>query len=169
MPEVAQPNRALSGVELKELIVKDLESILEQDSMLASHIAYSRVSYSVNVKIQTANPMMPNWSNKVKSRKSTAQQVEGKPQMQAVESFPLTRGKEEEAMDAGVERTRVIVSPNQSRIENGLGVPITRRNEEGNVVEEKVMYEKDMLPDDGPYADVVTEKKLTPAEIETDD
>jgi hypothetical protein len=165
MAEQVQPNKPLSGKELKEIIVGDITNILEQDGMLASHIAYNRVAYSVTVKVMTNNPIIPNWPNRTKSKKSTPQQIEVNEALTAVEAFPLVRTEEDEAADFGFLRNREIVSPNQSRIENGLGVPITFRGPDGDMKEEKVHYEVDTLPDDNPFADVVTERALTDAEI----
>lgn len=168
MAEQAQPNKPLSGVELKELIMKDLSSVLDGDTMLVHHIAYRSASYSILVKIMTANPIIPDWTNKTRSKRSTPQQIDARPELAAIHNFPLQREATDEAMDFGLERTRQIISPNQSRIENGLGVPITRRTAEGNVVEEKVHYDIDVLPDDGGFPDGMKERSLTKEEIATE-
>lgn len=165
MPDQAQPNKPLSGVELKQIIMTDIGNILDQDSMLTSHIAYNRAAYSVTVKIMTGNPIIPNWNNRTASKKSTPQQIEKNEAMASVESFPLQLGEEDTPANLGVERTRQIISPNQSRIENGIPVLISFRGADGDVHEEKVMYEPDMLPDDGGFPDGVTERELDDTEI----
>lgn len=169
MAPEAQPNKALSGKELRNLMVKDFSDMLDQDTMLASHIAYRQVAYSISSKIMLSNPIIPDWTNKVKSKKSTANQVEESEALTAVEAFPLKRTADDEPVNIGVERTRQIVSPNQSRIENELPVPITRRTPDGDSVEDSVVYEKASLPDDGGFPDGVTERMLTDEEIERAD
>jgi hypothetical protein len=169
VPEQAQPNKPLSGSEFREIIVNDISSMLSQDGMLAPHIAYSRVSYMVTVKIMTNNPIIPNWTNRTKSKKSTEQQIGGNESMAAIEAFPMSQSPDDEILNMGLERTRDIISPNQSRIENGLAVPITVRGIDGDVEERKVAYDISMLPDDGGYPDGLKDRTLSDAEIKSED
>lgn len=168
MAEQAAMNTYLSGKELASLIKNDVEHILNQDTMLASHVGYRNASYSVIVKIMTKNPIIPDWTNKTRSKKSTVQQVADNPAMTALAAFPLAIEEGDEPINMGIELIREIVSPNQSRIENGLPVPITRRTAEGDTVQENVMYEKDSLPEDG-FPDGVTERELSDEEITKDE
>lgn len=169
MAQDAQPNKALSGVELAKIITNDITNILEQDGMLTGHIAYTKVAYSITVKIMTANPIIPNWTNKTKSKTSTEQQVAGNEALAAVHAFPLKTADGDETANIGVERTRQIISPNQSRIENGLPISVNLRGPDGDIREEKVHYDVEMLPDDGGYPDGVEERELSDAEIAKED
>jgi hypothetical protein len=168
MAEQAAMNTYLSGKELANLIKNDVDHMLNQDTMLASHVGYRGAAYSVSIKIMTKNPIIPDWTNKVKSKKSTVQQIGDNLAMTAVQAFPLVLEEDDEPVNMGAHLTREIISPNQSRIENGLPVPITRRTAEGNTVEELVHYEKDSLPDDG-FPDGVTERELSDEEIIKDE
>jgi hypothetical protein len=168
MAEQAAMNTFLSGKELASLIKNDIDHILNQDTMLQPHVGYRGAAYSVTVKIMTKNPIIPDWTNKVRSKKSTEQQISDNPAMTAVEAFPLKVEEEDEPVNLGVELIREIVSPNQSRIENGLPVPITRRTAEGNTVEELVHYDVDSLPEDS-FPDGVTERELSDEEIVKDE
>jgi hypothetical protein len=163
-----QPNRPLSGAELKKIILQDVENILDQDGMLAHHVAYSRVAYAVTVKVMTNNPIIPEWPNRTRSRKSTPQQIEERPEFEAVKKFPLERAETDVPFDVGMQRIREIVSPNQSRIENELPVTISFRGPDGEPQEKQVIYEKESLPDNG-YPDEVADRELNAAEIGTDD
>lgn len=165
MAPEAQPNRPLSGSELKQIIMNDVESVLAQDGMLAPHIAFTRVAYSVTVKVMTGNPMMPSWKNRTTSKQSTKQQVEGKQELVAMNQFPLKPVDGEDTLNIGLERKREIISPNHSRIENGMPITITSRGQDGDVKEEKIHYETDLLPDDGEFADKVTGRELSETEI----
>lgn len=165
MGQEVQPNKPLSGKEYIEIILSDIRRILEQDSMLASHIAYSQVGHSVTVKIMTNNPIIPNWSNVSRSQKSTPQQIAENEELAAIHTFPIPRTEEDEPIDFGEELTRKIISPNMSRIENGLGVPISIRGIDGDTKEEKAVYDPESIADNPELADVVTQRELTPAEI----
>lgn len=158
----AQPNRPLNGKELKKIILKDVENILDQDGMLMYHIAYSSVAYSITVKIMTNNPVKPVWPSRTSSQKASIQQVEANPELAAITTFPLARSDGDEGFDVGVERLRDIESPNQSRIENDLPVPVTIRNQDGQMEEKEFYYDKD--PND-PFPDAVRDRTLTEAEI----
>lgn len=164
MAQDMQPNKPLSGKELRNLIVNDISSVLDQDVMLQHHVAYKQVAYQITVKIMVNNPIIPDWKNKITSKKSTLQQVDANATMESVEAFPLKHEETDEAMDFGMERTRTIESPNQSRIENGLKVPVTRRTAEGDVVEEGILYDTDELPPDG-FPDGVVDRALTDEEV----
>lgn len=167
MAEQAAMNTLLSGTELKELMKRDFAAILDQDTMLASHVGYRCAAYVITGKIMLKNPIIPDWTNTLRSKKSTEQQIDASAGMAAVDVFPLKIEDGDEPVNVGIELTRNIISPNQSRIENGLPVPITRRTAEGNTVEELVHYEKDSLPEDG-YPDGVTVRELSDAEITKD-
>jgi hypothetical protein len=168
MAEQAQPNRALAGNELRKIIMKDVENILDGDGMLASHIAYKKVSYAVTIKIMTDNPMLMggSWTLRANAKPGSIQQIEDTPGMAAVQTFPLAGKLSEEHLESGIERTREIISPNRSRIQNGLPITITSRGADGEVKEQQIEYEGDTLPDDDdPYADKVTDKELSESEI----
>lgn len=168
MAESAAMNTYLSGKELRNLVMQDIGNILDQDTMLQPHVGYRGAAYSVTVKIMTKNPIIPDWTNKARSKKSTAQQISDNPTLTAVQAFPLVIEEDDEPVNMGAELIREIVSPNQSRIENGLPVPITRRTADGHTVEEHVHYEKDSLPEDG-FPDGVTERELSDNEITKDE
>lgn len=165
MGQEVQPNRPLSGTELREIIINDVRDILQQDGMLVKHIAYGNVAYCVTVRIMTANPIIPNWTNKTVSRKSTEQQIAENESLEAVYTFPLSTVEADEPLNIGVERTRQIISPNHSRIENGLPVTITFRGPEGDVKEEDIHYEKELIEEGGGFPDSVVDRELDDAEI----
>ncbi len=167
MPEQAQPNRPLAGTELRKIIARDVNELLEGDGMLAGHIAYKRVSYSVVIKIMTDNPMLPGggWKTETRSRPATKAQIAETVGVEAIETFPLTGEQSEDHLESGVERKREIISPNVSRIMNGLPITVTSRGPDGEVKEHQVTYEDETLPEDlEGLADVVTDKELTPEE-----
>lgn len=167
MAQDTQPNRPLSGSELRQIMVKDVDSILQQDGMLASHVAYKDVSYEVTVKVRVSNPMQPVWINTTTSKDSTLQQIAADESMAAVNAFPHKSEDAEETFDIGVSKIREIISPNVSRVENGLPVTISHRTPDGEMKEHPVTYEVDDVEMDDAYRDRVTERELTPAEFES--
>ena len=165
-----QPNRALTGAELRQVILNDVTDILNGDGMMGSHIAYRRVSYLVTIKVMTDNPMLPDgsWTIKTKSKKSTPQQIEESASMEAVEVHPLAGERTEHHLDLGAERKRVVESPNVTRINNGLPVTITARGSDGETKELQATYEPNMFIEGALNDENVTQRALTDEEIAAD-
>lgn len=161
-----QPNRPLAGHELRKIILNDVDNILSQDGMLASHIAYKRAAYVVTVKVMTDNPMITegSWTTETRSKTSTPQQIENNESLAAIETFPLAGERTDNALDIGIERGRQIQSPNVSRIDNELPVTIVFRGPDGDVQEDEVIYDKDMVPEDNEFADIVNQRELSSEE-----
>jgi len=158
-------NKALSGTELRELVSKDLATMLEMDGMLAGHIAYGTVSYEITVKFHTSRPVEPTWQNRITSRGATLQETELNPGLglEALAAFPL-KDADDDAVAFGMQRTREISSPNLTRIQEGLPILITTRESDGQFQEKSVLYETADLPD-GVVVEGVTDKELTAAEV----
>src|SRR5277367_7067879 len=90
-------NRPLSGVELKQIIKSDIDKILDQDGMLVHHIAFSRVSYSITIKLHLDNPSYPEHVSTTTSRRASVKELEDNPDREAVEAFPLAEPSDEVA------------------------------------------------------------------------
>ncbi len=166
MSQESQSNSPLSGIELKDIIVRKVEDVLQQDGMLASHIAYNTASFEITVKIKTSNPMVPIWKNKIRSVKSTKQEVEKNPTVAAIESFPHVDKEGEESIKHGVVQQIDILSPNQSRVENGIPVPIRYRNSDGEFKEERAYYDYDAIDPNSEFADKIAQRDLSEEEFD---
>lgn len=136
------PNRPLAGHELKAILIRELDSMLSNDGMFSSHLAYRRVAYEISVKLHVDNPQYPSHKN---TRISHNPARNAPDESQAVFAPPL-KDPSPESQVAAVTRERVIDSPNVARLENDLPVTITAVNRQTGAVEEKqVRYDKEGL------------------------
>jgi hypothetical protein len=117
-------NKPLSGAELVEVIVKDLRVLLDGDAMFRSHVAYGKVKYSVSVELTLANPTYPKHVAQTRPR----------------EIGPEIEKSDEKVGPVRFTRTREVVSPNVTRIANGLPVTVIAKVD-GQAVERKLDYE----------------------------
>jgi hypothetical protein len=139
-------NKPLSGTELGNIIRKDVDRLLADDSMLGSLVAYGRVSYEVRVTLHMDNYSYPTHVTSVHSRRAAKDQ----PDLTAIESgLPLAKPSPTSIVSAH-ETHRDITSPNVSRIEHGLPVEILRRDGAGQTQSESVHYPPDIADSKGP-------------------
>lgn len=139
------PNRPLSGNELKKIILKDVDSILDKDGMFSINIAYGRVAYEITVKLHIDNPMYPEHKTVIASRPPATNDPDL--EKKALERAPL-RNTGEEGLAVGMVRERVIDSPNAVRVEMELPVTILRKDlNDGVLKEEKVTYDNRDMPE----------------------
>ena len=136
------PNRALSGTELKRLILADTQAMLDGDGLLSPYIAYGRVSYSVTVRLHMDNPLTPESSTTRTSRTQATGAVAADSTLAAVEPAPLA-GASDAAVVSATRRTRTIDSPNAERLRTGLPVPVEVKQSDGTTHTETIQYPPD--------------------------
>jgi hypothetical protein len=139
------PQKGLSGRELQELIVGDLKELLSRDGMFQPHVAYGRISYEVEVRLHLDNFTYPKHLAILKSKSSKE-----KPQ---VENAPKLKDPSEGAIELDLQRTRNVVSPNATRIAEGMPVRV-QVVEDGKLVEKELNYDKEILPEGNTGRDV---------------
>lgn len=160
-----KPAKPLTGAELRQIIMKDIGTILDGDGMLATHIAYGRIGYDVTVKLHSSRLVDPTWQNKTTSRKPTVQDSENNPALEALDAFPLSN-PEEDAIAAGTTRSREIDSPNAARIFAGLPISAVMREADGEIVEKSIHYTFEEAGIEGNVVDeTYVDKHLTPEEV----
>jgi hypothetical protein len=156
------PNRPLSGVELRKIIVADVDYILGRDGMFGEHLGFGRVTYDIVIKLHLDNPAYPEHLSPIRSRKQPDQNP-------VIEPAPL-KDPSKEAVLVGKKATRTIDSPNVERIKRGM--PVTqnvRSRETGKIEEKQVTYDAAILsggseiPAD-PLAEGLTESELKPGD-----
>jgi hypothetical protein len=134
-----QPNRPLAGHELKQILLKDFESMLSGDGVFAAHMGYKRVAYEISIKLHVDNPLFPAHTNKRASKDPARNATE---QQKAVEAPPL-KNPGDDAQVLAMKREREIDSPNVARLENDLPVITTSVDRAtGQVIEKQVRYDK---------------------------
>lgn len=131
-------NRPLRGTELAKIVMADVASMLAKDTMLANHIAYGRITYSVRLTLHL-DAQQPYVATAV-SRAPSDNQAEADPSLLSIATGPTLPDPSKDAYLSSVERTREIQSPNMARIEHGLPVTILAQGEHGHAVEKEVVY-----------------------------
>lgn len=139
-------NKPLAGTELQQIILQDVEKALAEDCMLSGQIAYGRVSYDVRVTLHLDNPSNPRHLIRMAAKKIPADQHDKQPARIPIEGQPPLAEARRTSIVSATETHRDIPSPNAARIEAGLPLTTTRK-EQGKFVEEKIHYEKDTLDD----------------------
>lgn len=150
------PNRPLSGVELRKIIERDVNRILERDGMFTQNIAFGRVSYEVRVSIHMDNPMYPLHEANILSQPASKQEVEADPTLGALGKGPLDNVSDDEALFSE-EVHREIASPNVARLEAELPLIMEKRNMDTGVVEQKEVHYTGDVPDPATVGNVTTE------------
>lgn len=158
------PAKPLTGVELRQIIMKDVGAVLDGDGMLATHIAYGRIAYDVTVKLHSSRPIDPTWQNKTTSRKATVQESDNNPALAALDTFPLIN-PEEDAVTVGVTRSREITSPNVARIFAEIPISAVIRESDGEIREKDIMYTLEDVGHPDAVDDTYTDKDLTAEEV----
>ncbi len=138
------PNRPLSGDELHQILVQDVDSRLSADGLLSPHIGFSQVAYRITIELQMVNPAYPTHKILIQSRAKPSQTEEIKP-------FPLPIPKEdEETIGVGLERKRRITNPNRERIKRGMPVTVSAVDpRDGHIKEHGAKYGVETLGEGG--------------------
>lgn len=135
-------NRPLSGTELRNIILRDVDNMLSRDGMFTPHIGYGRAAYEIVIKLHLDNPGYPHHDVVVQSREP----AKGDTSTTADVHKPPLQNPSEDSVVAGMERTRNIDSPNLARLE--LELPITvqvRDGQSGAMVDQQVTYSNEGL------------------------
>lgn len=151
------PNRPLSGYELRQIIMKDIDDMLARDGMFTPHIAYGRVGYRVDIALQLDNPLYSEHKSSVESKDPSRNERD--PIKKQLRKPPM-KGPSDDAAYAGLQRNRVIDSPNHARIEHEIPVLIKVSDPQtGKLVDKEVVYDNSTL-DKSPVEDRDTTAKV---------
>lgn len=125
-------NRMLNGDEVRELLARDFDRILEGQGLLNKYVAYGRIGYTITLALHLDNPMVRDADavSKVESRAGVAP---------GTESVPLANPSSD-AVVAATELTRNITSPNAERLRHGLSIPVESRGPDGVMRSDSVSY-----------------------------
>jgi len=134
------PNKALSGAEVKRLIMGDCERLIANESLLADHLAYGRISYEVRLTMHIDNQFIPVSVSTIASRPVGLNTLPAMPEMVALEGAPPLNGPSGEAIITAQQVERVIDSPNSERLRMGLPVPADVRQPDGSILTEQIKY-----------------------------
>lgn len=132
-------NKALSGLEIREILRADFERLLDAEGLLSHYLAYGRIGYDLTLRLHLDNPYYPESEVTITSKASDATPL--------VAPTPLT-APSAESVASGANVHRNITSPNEERLRHGLTLPVQTRGADGTVQIEQVRYPPQ--PDLGP-------------------
>jgi hypothetical protein len=124
-------NKALSGDELKLIILADAQRLVDNEGLLSPHIAFGRVSYVLRLTLHVDNPFIPDSTIEIATKRNSAIPV--------IEPPPLTDPSDAAEVGA-MELTRTIDSPNAERLREGLPVPVLTKQQDGTTITEQIKY-----------------------------
>jgi hypothetical protein len=138
-------NKALSGMEVREIIKADFDRLLDAEGLLSHYMAYGRISYDLTLRLHLDNPMMRESSVTIASKPQAGTPIEAPP-------LADTTNK---SVASGQNVHRDINSPNAERLRHGLPLPVVTRGPDGTTQTEMVKYPPQ--PDLGPGEVTVTD------------
>jgi hypothetical protein len=143
-------NKALTGLELKELILRYFRKMLDQDGMLTQYTAYGRCAYDIRLRIHTDNIMNRTAESTITSRAEARNLMDKQPGLAAVEAGVPLRDASPDSAVSSAELIRNVNSPNAERLNAGLPVTVDTREQDGSKVQKQVTYP---LPEAGEVAE----------------
>lgn len=150
------PNTKLAGHEIRKILAADFERLLDNEGLLSAHIAFGRVSYTIDLKMHIDNPFHPESHIHTASRQIGRNIVSDNPDLAAIEPSPLDNPSADATVEA-LRLTRNITSPNAERVRHEMPVPAIRRQADGTTTTEKITYPLDALPDLPPEDVAITD------------
>jgi hypothetical protein len=145
------PNRALSAVELKQILLDDFMRLLENEGMLAgTGMSFPRVGYTIGLALHLDNHLNSE-SHVSDSSKPLAHNVpDDTPGKGVLFTPPLAPADDGVPAEVAATRLdRMIQSPNAERLRIGLPVPMEIRDHDGTVRQESAIYPPDDTIGDG--------------------
>lgn len=121
-------NKPLSGQELLEVILNDLQDLLSKDGMFRESVGYGRVAYKLTLELEMDNLTYPKHLTSRATRPETLDSP-------GPDALALSKS-----------RSRQLVSPNATRVLNDLPIKVTSV-QGGRLVEHEVLgYDKSEVP-----------------------
>ena len=117
-------NNALSGIELKSIILEDCKKLLDNEGLLSPHVAYGRLGYTITLKMHLSNPSLNDYPSIT---------------VKGGESVPL-KDPSKDAEVAAQTLDRTIDSPNRERVRVGLPIPVVTKGLDGTIQTQQTKY-----------------------------
>lgn len=132
-------NTALSGSELKGLMLEDAATLAANEGLLSDYIAYGRVGYRITFEFFVDNPHQPRSKSSITSRLKASSEIAENPALAALEAPPLVNPSADSAI-GGISISRNISSPNAERLRVGLPIPVMTKDLDGTSQIKMVTY-----------------------------
>lgn len=141
------PNRPLTALEVRELILRDFTRMLDGFSPLNSMAAFGRSSWGIKLTFVTETGQQDSWIDSrlhpVNIIVGEGRRMESRPapeQFKNVQPHPL---KSALARASAISLTRHSTSPNAERLRSGLPVPVDVQQSDGQRRQEVIQYNPD--------------------------
>src|SRR5215472_1629342 len=138
------PNKPLVSTELRELMLRDFEKLLDGWSLLNSIASFGRLSWQIKVTLVTEQSTQESVIesrqhpvNMIIGEGRLARSVPAPEQYRNVEAHPL---KSALARAASRTLTHAVTSPNAERLREGLEVPVDVRQSDGQTRQQNIKY-----------------------------
>lgn len=142
-------NRALSGTELKKIVLSDMQRLVDNEGLLSDHIAFGRVSYRISLTTFVDDPTTPKSTIDIESRPIAHNLRRRRDDaLEVIEKFPLAEPSTT-AEIGQLDLTRVIDSPNAERLREGMPIPVLTRGHDGTTQMENITYPPGSFPETG--------------------
>lgn len=132
-------NKGLSGEEVKQLIRRDFERLLNNEGLLSAHVSYGRIAWDVRLRLHMENPMSPESDSQIGSQREGSNIIATRPELAAIERLPLTPAPASSVV-SGQEVSHTVESPNLERVHAGLPVPVMVKQNDGTTSQQQVVY-----------------------------
>jgi hypothetical protein len=140
-------NKPLTGTEVKELMTRDFERLIANDGMLAPHLAFGRIGWSISISKHLENPYHPEEESIIRSFPTATNLLDANPEQAAIDTYPLSPPVAPDSLIDANTLHRTVDSPNAERIREGLPLDAEVRQLDGTKTIEQVTYPP--LPDLG--------------------
>ena len=134
----AVQNKPLTGDELRQLILRDVDRMLSNYSLLSPHMGYGRVGYEIIVRLHMDNAFHPTDEARMVSKPD--------PTEPSLATPPLANAPD--ALASAARLTRSVFSPNVERVREGLPVTATHREQDGTIATTQIKYPPDPTLED---------------------
>lgn len=143
-------NKALSGDELKKIILADFARLADNEGMLSSCVAFGKVGYSIVLSLHMDNPHVPDTKIELTSKPIAHNLInDDNRELEAIDTAPLPSPSPIAEVGA-LELTRKIDNPNAERLRNEIPIPVITRGHDGTTQTEQILYPPDHFPELGP-------------------
>jgi hypothetical protein len=143
MTRESVPNTALSGAELKQLLLDDFARLLDNFGELATNTAFGRCAYQIDLRLRLANIWHSDATIRGESRAAARDQLDLHPELTALEPPTVGSPLPADTAVAAESLTRDITSPNLERLRMGLPIPVLQKQPDGTVTTEHITYPQD--------------------------
>src|ERR1700733_13962244 len=136
-------NRALSGDELRRILLSDFTTLLDGHGLLTGQMAYARIAFDIRLSLHLDAPTLHTTEDHARSRQRSDNDIAIAPALAAIPPTLPLPGASPDAILTGDNIHRDIASPNVARLEHGLPITVSSLDNDAHMQEHSVCYPRD--------------------------